>query len=282
MSLCLISVPKLIHAFPHSPIIAVFVCCHFTSYLSTFCQLHVHTIRLLPIFHKYQTNPIDPHSSWLHSGKLVCLQAISQPLVSWQKSYAYSGIVSHKKNNIKKVFSGCKLYPYICRLLPIFPYIPPLKMPVNSPVPRKTPSFQEKHRPHWCLASSCLSFLPLPPRPGLAWRVFVGSHGGYNQYFMSKIVQMCYVCAYVYAYLHLIIYVYIHSYADTTNCTIANKPGTGNPTRKIVCNASEHNLIHKHRNGPKCKYINHLCISDMERNQVLFGSFNQKFIGVGG
>lgn len=143
MSLCLISVPKLIHAFPHSPIIAVFVCCHFTSYLSTFCQLHVHTIRLLPIFHKYQTNPIDPHSSWLHSGKLVCLQAISQPLVSWQKSYAYSGIVSHKKNNIKKVFSGCKLYPYICRLLPIFPYIPPLKMPVNSPVPRKTPSFQE-------------------------------------------------------------------------------------------------------------------------------------------
>ena len=78
------------------------------------------------------------------------------------------------------------------------------------------------------------------------------------------------------------IYIYIHSYADTTNCTIANKPGTGNPTRKIVCNASEHNLIHKHRNGPKCKYINHLCISDMERNQVLFGSFNQKFIGVGG
>ena len=128
MSLCLISVPKLIHAFPHSPIIAVFVCCHFTSYLSTFCQLHVHTIRLLPIFHKYQTNPIDPHSSWLHSGKLVCLQAISQPLVSWQKSYAYSGIVSHKKKTTSKKFSVAANFTHT--YVAFFPYshiFPPWK-----------------------------------------------------------------------------------------------------------------------------------------------------------
>ena len=111
MSLSLVSVPKLIHAFPHSPIIAVFVCCHITSYLSTFCQLHVHTIRLLPIFHKYQTNPIDPHCSWLHSGKLVCLQDISQPLVSWQKSYAHSGIVSRKNDQHQKSFQWLQILP---------------------------------------------------------------------------------------------------------------------------------------------------------------------------
>ena len=62
----------------------------------------------------------------------------------------------------------------------------------------------------------------------------------------------CGMCICICSCASYMIYTLICGYYH--NCTIANKPGTGNPTRKIVCNASEHNLIHKHCNGPKCKY----------------------------
>ena len=141
MSLCLISVPKLIHDFPHSPIIAVFVCCHFTSYLSTFCQLHVHTIRLLPIFHKYQTNPIDPHSSWLHSGKtgLLASHFSTTSVLAEIICLQWDSFTQKKKKQHQKSFQWLQTLPIHMS--------PSSHIPIYSPLENASELTRSQERP---------------------------------------------------------------------------------------------------------------------------------------
>ena len=146
--------------FPYSPIIALFVCCHITSYLPTFCWLYLRTTRT--VFNpSYISN--KHHCSWLHSGKLLFIRhfsTIGVPKITcqWQND-------QHPSDSSGKLYTNRRQKPH-SNLQP-------------AEVMR--------------LASSCLSFLPLPPRPGLAQ----------DPYLMCKWWNMCMYVNYVHDIHHV-------------------------------------------------------------------------------
>ena len=96
-----------------SVVISPATCLLFVSYMSILSDCYQSFINI-------KQTPLIPHCSWLHSGKLVCLQDISQPLVSWQKSYAHSGIVSRKNDRHQKKFSVAANFTHT--YVAFFPY----------------------------------------------------------------------------------------------------------------------------------------------------------------